>query len=78
MPFEIDMSPNFEIVKYAFLDFQQYENDRLIPWKGNGLYSGMDQEPALTFQRNQTLKSVPTAEAHEPAAMVVNLNNKDG
>lgn len=78
MPFEIDMSPNFEIVKYAFLDFQQYENDRLIPWKGNGLYSGMDQEPTLTFQRNQALKSVPTTEAHEPAAVIVNLNNKDG
>jgi|SRR5690606_16871406 len=78
MPFEIDMSPNFEIVKYAFLDFQQYENDRLIPWKGNGLYSGMDQEPALAFQRNQTLKSVPASEPGEPAAIVVNLGNKDG
>lgn len=76
MPFEIDMSPNFEIVKYAFLDFQQYDNERLIPWKGSGMYSGMEQEPALTFQRSTPLKQAP--EEKTPESVVVNLGLKDG
>lgn len=62
MPFEIDLSPNFEIVKYPFLDFMQHDDERLIPWKGSGMYSGMEQEPALTFQRNAPLKSVQPSE----------------
>lgn len=56
LPFEIDLSPNFEIVKYPFIDFQPYENERMIPWKGSGVYSGMEQEPALSFQRPAVIK----------------------
>lgn len=78
MPFEIDMSPNFEIVKYAFLDFQQYENERLIPWKGNGLYSGVEQEPALTFQRNTPLRTIQPVDSPEAQSVVVNMAAKDG
>lgn len=77
MPFEIDMSPNFEIVKYPFLDFQQYENERLIPWKGSGLYSGVEQEPALTFQRSAPLRPVEN-EPPESPSIVVNLGKKEG
>ena len=51
LPYEIDLSPNFEIVKYPFLDFFQHDDERLIPWKGSGLYSGMEQDAALTFQK---------------------------
>lgn len=49
-PNEIDQSPNFEIIKYPFIDFKLYENERLIPWKGSGVYSGVEQDPALVFQ----------------------------
>jgi hypothetical protein len=77
MPFEIDMSPNFEIVKYPFLDFRQYENERLIPWKGSGLYSGVEQEPALTFQRSAPLRPV-SSESPDAQSIVVNLGMKDG
>ncbi len=50
LPYEIDLSPSFEVVKYPFIDFQVYENERLIPWKGSGAYSGMEQESALVYQ----------------------------
>lgn len=50
MPYEIDQSPNFEIIKYPFIDFKLYEHERLIPWKGSGIYSGMEQDPALVFK----------------------------
>ena len=52
MPFEIDQSPNFEIIKYPFIDFKLYEHERLIPWKGSGVYSGVEQDPALVFRSN--------------------------
>lgn len=78
MPFEIDMSPNFEIVKYPFLDFQQYDNERLIPWKGSGLYSGVEQETALPFQRNPSLNRPLEAVPKESAAIIVNFEAKDG
>lgn len=77
MPFEIDMSPNFEIVKYPFLDFRQYENERLVPWKGSGLYSGVEQDPALTFQRSAPPRPM-TADEPVPQPVVVPLNKKDG
>ena len=48
LPFEFDLSPSFEIIKYPFIDFQVYENERLIPWKGSGDFSGMEQDTALT------------------------------
>lgn len=79
LPFEIDMSPNFEIVKYPFLDFLHYEEERLIPWKGSGLYSGVEQqEPALPFQRAPALRAVPEEPEEETSAqVVVNLGRKD-
>ena len=78
LPFEIDMSPNFEIVKYPFLDFHHYENDRLIPWKGSGLYSGVEQEPALTFQRNPALAPTNQESPAESQAVVVSITKKEG
>ena len=53
MPYEIDQSPNFEIIKYPFIDFKLYEQERLIPWKGSGVYSGVEQDPALVFKSNE-------------------------
>ena len=53
MPYEIDQSPNFEIIKYPFIDFKLYEHERLIPWKGSGIYSGVEQDPALVFQSGE-------------------------
>ena len=50
LPFEFDLSPSFEIIKYPFIDFQVYENERLIPWKGSGDFSGMEQDTALVYQ----------------------------
>ncbi len=49
LPCDIDMSPNFEIIKYPFIDFKLYANEQLIPWKGSGVYSGVDQDPALGY-----------------------------
>ena len=63
MPYEIDQSPNFEIVKYPFIDFKLYEHERLIPWKGSGVYSGMEQDPALVFQPNNTSKASNATDA---------------
>ena len=31
-PSDFDYSPYFEIIKYPFLDFQQYSDYRLLPW----------------------------------------------
>lgn len=53
LPFEIDRSPNFEIIKYPFIDFNPHENQRLIPWKGSGVFSGVDQDPVLSHQPPQ-------------------------
>ena len=57
-PNEIDQSPNFEIIKYPFIDFKTYEHERLIPWKGSGIYSGVDHDPALTFKPADSLHSL--------------------
>ncbi len=50
MPYEIDLSPNFEVVKYPFIDFKHYDSERLIPWKGSGVYTGMEMDPTLTLK----------------------------
>lgn len=65
MPNEIDQSPNFEIVKYPFIDFRQYDNERLIPWKGSGIYSGMDQDLILEFKpETNAIKTDNEDESH--------------
>ena len=33
-PSDFDYSPYFEIIKYPFLDFNQYTGYRLLPWNG--------------------------------------------
>ena len=35
-PSDFDYSPYFDIIKYPFLDFQHYAEQRLIPWEGAG------------------------------------------
>ncbi|MEH6636555.1 MAG: hypothetical protein V7700_13605 [Halioglobus sp.] len=33
-PSDFDYSPYFDIIKYPFLDFQHYTDQRLLPWRG--------------------------------------------
>ena len=35
-PSDFDYSPYFDIIKYPFLDFHRYAEQRLIPWEGGG------------------------------------------
>jgi hypothetical protein len=35
-PSDFDYSPYFDIIKYPFLDFHQYTDQRLLPWTGAG------------------------------------------
>jgi hypothetical protein len=35
-PSNFDYSPYFDIIKYPFLDFHQYADQRLLPWTGAG------------------------------------------
>jgi hypothetical protein len=73
MPFEIDQSPNFEIIKYPFIDFKIYEHERLIPWKGSGVYSGMEQDPALVFKSGDDL--IKKSEDENNKVTAINAHN---
>lgn len=54
-PSDFDYSPYFDIIKYPFLDFHQYADQRLLPWSGASelsdderlLYVSVDGEEAL-------------------------------
>ena len=57
-PSDFDYSPYFDIIKYPFLDFQHYAEQRLIPWEGageltedeRGMYVAAATEPAATTE----------------------------
>ena len=34
VPSDFDYSPYFDIIKYPFLDFHHYAEQRLLPWRG--------------------------------------------
>lgn len=57
LPYDIDISPNFDIIKYPFIDFKAYSSERLIPWKGSGIYSGEDAIP-LSLQAPKKFKNL--------------------
>lgn len=52
-PSDFDYSPYFDIIKYPFLDFQQYADQRLLPWSGAGELS--EDERALYVSAGTTL-----------------------
>ncbi|MFV0278343.1 MAG: hypothetical protein ACK5HY_14335 [Parahaliea sp.] len=51
-PSDFDYSPYFDIIKYPFLDFHHYADQRLLPWTGagelndeeRGLYVSVEEE----------------------------------
>ena len=50
-PRDFDYSPYFDIVKYPFLDFQQYTEQRLLPWRGPASLSEDEKDFYLTGLR---------------------------
>ncbi|MBN7797710.1 hypothetical protein [Parahaliea mediterranea] len=52
-PSDFDYSPYFDIIKYPFLDFHQYADQRLLPWSGAGELS--EDERALYVSAGATL-----------------------
>ena len=55
-PSDFDYSPYFDIIKYPFLDFHRYAEQRLVPWEGAG---------ELTAEERQMYVA---ADGHEPTA----------
>ena len=47
-PRDFDYSPYFDIVKYPFLDFHQYAEQRLLPWTGPARLSKEEKDLYLT------------------------------
>lgn len=55
-PSDFDYSPYFDIIKYPFLDFHTYSDQRLLPWTGAGelsederlMYVTIEEEPSAT------------------------------
>ena len=47
-PRDFDYSPYFDIVKYPFLDFHQYADQRLLPWTGPASLSKEEKDLYLT------------------------------
>jgi len=43
-PRDFDYSPYFDIIKYPFLDFQGYADQRLLPWEGAGMLSPEEKD----------------------------------
>lgn len=43
-PRDFDYSPYFDIIKYPFLDFQTYAEQRLLPWQGGGVLSAEERD----------------------------------
>jgi hypothetical protein len=47
-PSDFDYSPYFDIIKYPFLDFHQYAEQRLLPWRGPVSLSEEERDLYLT------------------------------
>jgi hypothetical protein len=43
-PSDFDYSPYFDIIKYPFLDFQHYADQRLLPWQGSATLTAEERE----------------------------------
>jgi hypothetical protein len=42
-PKDFDYSPYFDIIKYPFLDFHQYADQRLYPWQGSARLTAQEE-----------------------------------
>lgn len=56
-PSDFDYSPYFDIIKYPFLDFHQYSDQRLLPWSGAEELS--EQERGLYITSGPEIPSEP-------------------
>jgi len=45
---DFDYSPCFDIIKYPFLDFHHYADQRLVPWQATTALSGQEKEMYVT------------------------------
>jgi len=60
-PSDFDYSPYFDIIKYPFLDFHRYAEQRLLPWQGaatltedeRSLYVASDGDPEPLYDDTQ-------------------------
>jgi hypothetical protein len=56
-PSDFDYSPYFDIIKYPFLDFHRYAEQRLIPWEGAGELTAEERQMYVAADDQE-----PTAE----------------
>lgn len=56
-PSDFDYSPYFDIIKYPFLDFHQYSDQRLMPWSGAGELS--EEEKGLYIVTGEQVPQPP-------------------
>ncbi len=56
-PSDFDYSPYFDIIKYPFLDFHQYSDQRLMPWSGAGELS--EEEKGLYIVTGEQVPQAP-------------------
>lgn len=53
-PKDFDYSPYFDIIKYPFLDFHQYADQRLYPWQGSTNIASQDKDLYVTAEPSET------------------------
>lgn len=53
LPSDIDVSPYFDVVKYPFIDFANYNGHNLLPWKGSGVLSGEENNLHLSHNSDE-------------------------
>jgi hypothetical protein len=66
VPKDFDYSPHFDIIKYPFMDMDQYEGQRLTLWDGEA-DALTDQEREL-YMVSESAGATPEAAATRPAA----------
>ncbi|GAB3276057.1 YiiX/YebB-like N1pC/P60 family cysteine hydrolase [Parahaliea aestuarii] len=59
-PSDFDYSPYFDIIKYPFLDFHAYSDQRLLPWSGTGELN--EDERGLYVSVGEDLPAEPAAD----------------
>ncbi|TXS89045.1 hypothetical protein FV139_20400 [Parahaliea maris] len=59
-PSDFDYSPYFDIIKYPFLDFHTYSDQRLLPWSGAGELN--EDERLMYVSIAEQEPAAPTAE----------------
>lgn len=62
-PSDFDYSPYFDIIKYPFLDFHQYVDQRLLPWSGAGELSEEERALYVSVEGDQAAPETTIDEA---------------